>query len=275
LFDSAQLFTDLTVVRALLQGQVEMSMPGTWGLAGFVPSVDVTQLPVMYSQPVATAHRVIDGRAGQMVNGEIEAKLHLKVLGRWLDLGFENWYGTGKKLTSLADLKGMKIRNSGGVGKAWRTSFFGAIPNTTPWPSVALALSQGTFDGMITTHETVRSSSMWEAGVHHALEDSQTFNGYVPLIAIGFWNGLTPAQQALLTDVWESNLASYRTQMAASQQAARAALVAHGVTITVPDESEIAAVRERMLAQQDGLVKQWRIAPEIAAQAMADARQVG
>ncbi len=45
----------------------------------------------------------------------------------------------------------------------------------------------------------------------------------------------------------------------------------HGMTIAVPDVAEITAVRNRMLAQQDALVKQWRITPEIATQAMTEA----
>lgn len=271
LFHSGQLFTDQNVVTALLQNQVEMSIPGTWGLAGFVPSVDVLQLPALYSQPIETAHRVIDGGAGQMVNAELEGKLKMRVLGRWLDLGFENWYSTTKPLTSLDDLKGMKIRNSGGSGKAWRTSFLGAIPNTTPWPSVALALSQGTFDGLVTTNETVASASMWESRVHNVLEDHQTFNAYVPLVAGAFWRGLSPAQQALLSGVWEDNLGTWRGNMAAAQAAARDKLIQHGMVVTVPDAQQTEAARARMLAQQDGLVKQWRITPAIAAQAVADA----
>jgi C4-dicarboxylate-binding protein DctP len=270
-FHSGQLFTDQTVVTALVQNQVEMSIPGTWGLAGFVPSVDVAQLPLMYARPVETAHRVIDGKTGRMINAEIAARLHLHVLGRWLDLGFENWYGTTRKLTSLDDLKGLKIRNSGGPGKAWRTSFLGAIPNTTPMPSVALALSQGTFDGLITTNETAASSSLWEAGVRHVLEDHQTFNGYVPLVGGTFWQSLTAKHQALLTGVWDANIAAWRANMAAAQIAAREKLLVHGVAFTVPEAAETDAVRNRMLAQQDGLVKQWRIAPEIAAQALAEA----
>jgi hypothetical protein len=43
------------------------------------------------------------------------------------------------------------------------------------------------------------------------------------------------------------------------------------VVLTVPDAAQIDAVRKRMMAVQDGLVKQWRITPEIAAQALADA----
>ena len=270
LFHSGQLFNDQTVVTALLQSQVEMSMPGTWGLAGFVPSIDIIQLPVMYSRPVELAHKVTDGRAGQMVNDELEAKLKLHILGGWLDLGFENWYGTNKKLASLDDLKGMKIRNSGGAGKAWRTTFLGAIPNTTPWPSVPLALSQGTFDGVITTNETVASASLWESGIHNVLEDHQTFNAYVPLIAGPFWRGLSDAQRKLLTDVWAAHLAEYRANMAKAQIAAREKLAAHGVNFVVPTEADTNAARARMLAVQDGLVKQWRITPAIAEQAMKD-----
>ena len=271
LFHSGQLYTDQTVVTALVQNQVEMSLPGTWGLAGFVPSVDVSQLPAMYARPVEAAHRVIDGQTGQMVNAEIAGKLHMHVLGRWLDLGFENWYGTSNSLTSLDSLKGMKIRNSGGAGKAWRTSFLGGIPNTTPWPSVALALSQGTFDGLITTNETVASASLWEARVRWVLEDNQAFNAYVPLVGAAFWKGLSAEHQALLTDVWQANIGLYRSNMAAAQDAARQKLVQHGVAFTVPDMMQTDAVRDRMLAAQEGLVKQWRITPEIAVQALADA----
>ena len=71
------------------------------------------------------------------------------MLGPYLDLGFQNWYSANKPIATLADLKGMKIRNSGGAGQAWRARFLGAIPNTTAWPNVPLALSQGTFDGLV------------------------------------------------------------------------------------------------------------------------------
>jgi C4-dicarboxylate-binding protein DctP len=206
-----------------------------------------------------------------MVNAEIAAKLRLHVLGRWLDLGFENWYGTGKVLASLEDLRGMKIRNSGGAGKAWRTIFMGAIPNTTPMPSVALALSQGTFDGLITTNETVAASSLWESRVHTALEDHAAFNAYVPILNGKWWQALAEEHQALLTDAWEGHIDVYRANMAAAQAAAREKMLAHGFTFTVPDPAETDAVRARMLGLQDGLVKQWRITPEIAAQALREA----
>jgi hypothetical protein len=47
------------------------------------------------------------------------------------------------------------------------------------------------------------------------------------------------------------------------------------MTSTEPDAQQIADARARMLAQQDDLVQQWRITPEIARQAMNDARETG
>src|ERR1700761_9685898 len=56
LFESGSLFPDLQVVKALVQGQVEMVCPGTWTITGFVPDADFSQLPAFYGQPIETVH---------------------------------------------------------------------------------------------------------------------------------------------------------------------------------------------------------------------------
>ena len=40
LFESGQLFSDLQVGKALLQGQIEMAAPGAFALTGVVPDAD-------------------------------------------------------------------------------------------------------------------------------------------------------------------------------------------------------------------------------------------
>ena len=61
LFDSGQLFPDRDVIRALVLGQVEMAVPGTWLVSAYVPEADLGQLPMFYGQPIETTHRAIDG----------------------------------------------------------------------------------------------------------------------------------------------------------------------------------------------------------------------
>src|SRR5436305_12452196 len=128
LFESGSLFPDLQVVKALVQGQVEMVCPGTWTITGFVPDADFSQLPGLYGQPIDIVHKATDGAAGKFVNDAVTKKLGVTVLGNWFDLGFNNWYSTKKPLNSLADLKDMKLRSPGGVLNSWLFRFFVRIP---------------------------------------------------------------------------------------------------------------------------------------------------
>ena len=275
LFESGQLFPDLQVGKALLQGQVEMAAPGSWSLTGFVPDADFIQLPVLYGRPMEAVHRVVDGKPGQLLAKQIEAQLNSHVIGPWLDLGFFNWFSTSKPLNSYGDLKGMKIRNSGGAGQAWRTQFMGAIPNTTPLPNVALGLSQGTFDGLITSFETVASGQYWESGIRHGFEDHQFCGEYIPIVSLAFWQKLSPDLRQVLTDLWKENVAAYRADMAAAQARAREKVQAHGIKIVVPSVEELAATRREMMASQEQVARLSKISSEMVASVSADLAAAG
>jgi TRAP-type C4-dicarboxylate transport system substrate-binding protein len=270
LFESGQLFPDLQAGKALLQGQIEMALPGSWSLTGIVPDADFLQLPVLYGRAIETLHRAADGKSGQLLARQIEAQLRSHVIGSWLDLGFFNWFSTSKPLNSYADLKGMKIRNNGGAGQAWRTQFMGAIPNTTPLPNVPLALSQGTFDGLITSFETVASGQFWESGIRHALEDHQFLGEYVPVVSLAFWQKLSADLQQAFTDLWRENISAYRADMAAAQSRARELVQAHGISIAEPSPDELEATRRTMTIHLDQVAKLSKISPEMVAAVSAD-----
>ena len=275
LFESGQLFPDLQVGKALLQGQIEMALPGSFALTGIIPDADFLQLPILYGRALETVHRAIDGRPGQLIAQQVEQKLNAHVVGPWLDLGSFNWYSTSRPLNSYADLKGLKIRNSGGAGQAWRTQFMGAVPNTTPLPNVALALSQGTFDGLITSNETIASAQFWESGIRHGLEDQQFAGEYVPIVSLAFWRKLGPDLQRMFTETWHDNISIYRASMAAAQARARETLLAHGITIVVPPAVELAAKRLEMVAHQDQVAKLSRITPQMIEAVMAELGSAG
>jgi TRAP-type C4-dicarboxylate transport system substrate-binding protein len=275
LFESGQLFPDLQVGKALLQGQIEMAAPGSWSLTGIVPDADLFQLPMLYGRPIELVHQVVDGRPGQLLAQQIEAQLRAHVIGPWLDLGFFNWHSTNKALNSFGDLKGLKIRNSGGAGQAWRTQFMGAIPNTTPLPNVALGLSQGTFDGLITSFETIASGQYWESGIRHSLEDHQFIGEYIPVVSLAFWQKLSPELQHIFTELWKENVATYRADMAAAQARARDMAQAHGIKIVVPSADELASIRRDMTANQDQVAKLSKISPEMVAAISADLAAAG
>jgi C4-dicarboxylate-binding protein DctP len=141
----------------------------------------------------------------------------------------------------------------------------GAIPNTTPLPAVPLALSQGTFDGIITSFETIASGQFWESGIRHALEDHQFVGEYVPLVSLAFWQKLPGDLQQVFTELWSLKISTYRADMAAAQARARDTVQAHGIDIMVPPADQLAAKREEMMTHQGHVAKLSRISPDMAA----------
>ncbi len=270
LFASGQLFADLNVGKALIQGQVEMACPGLWTQTGFVPDGDFIQLPVLYGRTLAEAHRAFDGSAGARTNEELERKLMVHVVGKWVDLGYQSWFSTHKPLASLADLKDLKIRSPGGAGIAWRIRFVGGIPNTTAWPNVPLALSQGTFDGLVSTNLSCATAQLWEAGVRHAYEDRQFIGAYVPMTSKTFWDKLDPGLRNTMTEIWEQNIAAYRAAAATEQVNARKTMEAHDVVFADASEEQIAGTRKTMMAEQDAMAKEIKVSPEMVKLVMQD-----
>jgi TRAP-type C4-dicarboxylate transport system substrate-binding protein len=262
-FHSGQLFADLNVTKALLQGQVDMAAPGTWTMTGLVSDCDFCQLPALYSPPIEVFRRCTDGAVGEFIAKQIEGKVRSHVLGNWLELGNENWYTTKKEVRSLADFNGLKIRSPGGAGVSWRIGFAHGIANVTPWPNVPLALSQGTFDGLISTDESCNSAKLWEAGVKYSYADHQFFANYVPMVSDAFWSKLGEPERKLMRDIWAANIERYRAMSVKSQADARATMQSNGVTFIDPPADQVAADRKRMIEVQADLIRDTKLSADI------------
>ncbi len=269
LFHSGQISKDINVPRALRDGSVEMAAPGVGMLSGFVPDTEIVQLPVFYGQPLALQQRIFDGAVGKKINEAIEQKVGAKVIGPWLELGFSNYYTTRKPLNDFKDLEGLKIRTAGGFGQFARAKFFGAIPNMTPWPDVPLSLSQGNCDGVATTNESAVSAKLWDSGLRYALEDHQYVGYYIPMVSNGFWKKLTPDLQRLVLETWVQNVAAYRRKMEIAQDEAHVILAQHGVKFVTPTKEQLAAVRTRMMKEQDQIARELKLTPELVHQVTA------
>lgn len=262
-FHSGQLFPDLQVSKALLQGQVEMAVPGAWVLTGLVPDCDMVQLPYFYGVPLEVTHNATNGKPGAFVNQQLETKLKSHVLGAYIDLGYQNWYSTKVVLDKFSALKGLKIRGAGGAGISWRVKFAGGIANTTAWPNVPLALSQGTFDAFISSDESCNSAKLWEAGVRYSYADHQFMGQYTPLISNPTWTKFTPKQQEMVRGIWAENIDRYNAGAAASQANARKVMQEHGVKFYDPPAEELAVTRKAMLGDLDTMVHDAKLSPEI------------
>jgi TRAP-type transport system periplasmic protein len=268
-FHSAQLFRDRDVGKALRQGGAEMGVPGPWNLTGIEANLDITQSPAFYGRSATEVYKVIDGDVGRTLNGMLGKKLGVHILGKWLDLGASHTFSTAKPLNAPDDLKGLKIRTSGGAGQMVRVKFFEGIPNFTAWPDVPLALSQGTFDALFTTNESVKSAKLWDSGVKYGLQDQQFFAQYIPMVSEAFWKKMGPDLQKIVTDMWAAKIGGWRADMAKSQAEAVDIMRKAGVTIVVPEPSVLEATRNKLMTTQDAVTKELKLDPALVAQANA------
>ncbi len=141
----------------------------------------------------------------------------------------------------------MKLRSPGGVLNSWRIRYFGGIANVTAWPDVPLAMSQGTFDGLITTNESANSSKLFNSGLRHSLQDHQAMGLYIPIVNQAFWKKLGPELQGTMTKLWADNITGYRANTAKSQENGRAELIKQGVAFVDVPQAELDAMHKKML----------------------------
>lgn len=266
LFPSGQLFKGPDVPKALAQGSLEMGVPIILYVSRIVPNAGVTDLPMFYGRDIEDIHRVFDGPAGARLNAEIEQKLQVKILGPYLDLGFGSVFTTDRPIKKVADLAGLKLRVPGSPGGLKRYAAADAAAVSIPFADVPLALSQGTVDGLMTTHETIRSAKLWESGLKYAFDDRQVFLQYVPMIGRPTWDKMDEETRRIVVKVWADTIDNARDLAARRQAEARKEGIANGIRAVTGDPADLRAFREKLMREQNAIIKEVGIDPDFADQ---------
>lgn len=268
-FPSGQLFKGPDVPKALAQGGVEMGVPIVLYISSVVPNAGLLDLPMFFGRSADEIHAVLDGPVGDELNAEIEAKLGVKIIGKTLDLGHGSIFTSEVPATSLAALDGLKLRVPGSPAAAVRYGAMGVEAVSISFADVPIALAQKSIDGLMTTHETIRSAKLWEGGLRYALDTQGSFLLYVPMIGKPTWDKLGPDLQEIVLNTWTETVDGARALAAERQASAREEGIANGIQAVQASAEELAAFRTRLMAQQDEIVKAVRMDPEFVARAAA------
>ena len=274
-YPSGQLFRDRDVPRALRQDALEMAVPGTWQLDSAEPNAALQSLPMFYGVEEATVHKVMDGKLGQFINKKFEDRMRVKILGKWMDLGFQNTYTINKEIKTYADMKGMKIRYPGGTANAQRITTLGATPLLVPWPDVPLAMSQGVMDGLLTTYESSFSSKLMDSGMKYSFEDRNQFNQYVPMMRANFFNKQPKEVQQAILESWEIAVTQERKNAAEAQLKAKEVLVKAGMKVVIPTPEQVLGARRELMKIQPELVKSIKMDNDVVEEALKNLKEAG
>ena len=268
-FPSGQLFKGPDVPKALAQGAVDMGVPIILYISRVIPNAGLLDLPMFYGRSPEEIHAVVDGPVGRELNAEIEETLRVRIIGANLDLGHGTIFTTEAPATSLAALYGLKLRVPGSPAAKVRYESLGVDSVSISFADVPIALAQKSVDGLMTTHETVRSAKLWESGLKYSLDTQGAFLQYVPMIGNPTWDKLGPELQQIVVDTWDETVHSARDLAARRQTSARREGIANGIKNVQASPRELAAFRARLLEQQDEIVKAVRMDPGFVARAAA------
>lgn len=154
----------------------------------------------------ATARKIYDAYL-PVVDARLQQQFNVKLLGAW-PFGPQILF-CKKPVSSLADLKGMKVRTYDQNLAKFMESV-GASPVPLSFTEVHQALSLGVVDCAITGPSSANSSGWPEVATHqYALGVQMAMNGYG--ISLKRWNALSPEEQQkmqaaftkLSDDIWK------------------------------------------------------------------------
>ena len=120
----------------------------------------------------------------------------------------------------------------------------GGIPIAVPFPDVPLALSQGNLDAIQSTHETIRSAKLWDAGLTYCFEDNANLIQYYPIISRQAYDRLSESQRDMVERAWKDAASDSREASIRFQASAREELLASGVQCSAIDPRDVSSFRD-------------------------------
>ncbi len=137
-------------------------------------------------------------------------------------------------VTTLADLKGKKLRMPGSVHSDWAKSI-GAVPVNVPSSEMYSGLEKGQLDCASNTIEQLKTSSLWDVAKHTTLvELGIYYAGYQWGMNKDFWTGLTDEQRRIMLDSFAQAMARVMIGYVEAGETVMSELADHDVTAHEP-----------------------------------------
>ena len=155
------------VNEMLKMGTLEASIGGVNYLGTYAPELNIVSFPFLWKD-MDTMFQVLDGPLGKYLESRMEAA-GFHSLGGFMDNGFRHITSNRKPITSVADMKGLKIRTQ---PTPIHIAFFkalGASPTPMDWTEVIEALRTGIVDAHENPPASVYTLRVFEVQKYYSL----------------------------------------------------------------------------------------------------------
>ena len=250
IYPSSQLGTEQELVESVDMGALDITIPATGICGNFAKSLQIFTLPYVVDD-WNHLDRVMNGEIGDSLSAQLEDATNVKVLARNWYRQPRSLYGT-KLFTSLADLKGFRVRvpeNTTYV-EGWKA--LGASPVSMTLSEVYSGLQTGAVDGAETTIDSFITNGYYSVCKYYYMTNHVYEANWLLMNEAKFDSFSPELQEAILEAAFEAG--EYHQQLVHEGLEAKYAQIQdEGVEIVDIDRSE-------WIAAMDGVAdKIWNV----------------
>lgn len=251
-YSGGQLYGEETgSIEALQLGDIAFARVSASPVASYVPALNAIQMPYLYKN-ADHMWAVLDGEIGQDMLAQIEASGSGLVGLCWYDAGARSYYTT-KKVASVADMKGLKIRMQNNAMMVDMTNVLGGTGVTGIGPNeVYSAIKQGTIDGAENNWPTYQNMGDYEAATFYVL-DEHTRVPEILLASAEVLSSLDPADVEIIKQCAIETEAYEKAKWAEKEESSEKIVREAGCTIVELTPEAFAEFQAAMTNPSDAL----------------------
>jgi len=244
-FPSGQLGDEKDTIQQTQFGVIDMNRISMAPLNNIIPATRVAALPFLF-RSVDHMHKVMDGPIGDEILAAFEQ--HGMIGLAFYDSGARSFYNSKRPVTSMADLKGLKLRVQQSDLFIDMVKAMGGNPTPMPYGEVYSGLQTGVVDGAENNWPSYQSSHHYEVAKHIAL----TEHAMVPealVMSKRSYDKLSKDDQQIIRKAAKESVLKMRELWQAKEKEAEALAVKAGVQVTKVDKAEFEKAVEPVYAK--------------------------
>lgn len=231
-YPNSQLGSSKDMIEAVALGTQQIVTEGAANFGQWVSSISIIEAPYVWRDD-AHLTKVMSGPVGQDLNRQLVEKRGMRILGTTY-YGVRQLTTTNKAVRTVADMKEFKLRVPENdvflaMARAW-----GAKPTPMTFSELYLALRQSVVDGQENPLPTIDSGKFFEVQKYLVLT-SHILTPRLVVINDKFWQGLSAADQKIVSDAVAEGIAWNNQEIKAREGALLDKFKKAGMEVIQPD----------------------------------------
>ncbi|NDL68547.1 TRAP transporter substrate-binding protein [Anaerotalea alkaliphila] len=237
IYPSGQLGDEKTQVQSVQMGALDMFRAGSSFLSDYgIEMMRVFELPYIF-RDVDHSWSVLDSDIGdEFLQAVTDSGTKMVGIGYFADSP-RNYFFTNKKVTSVSEMKNLKIRVPQSEMHMETANAFGASATPISYSELYSALQTGVVDGAENALTAYEANKFYEVAKYYTF-DAHSLAPYILVFSEISWNKLDENDQEFLSDCWSETEKWYREVASDMDAQARVNLEASGVEFFEVDNKQ-------------------------------------